>query len=204
MSHKLMAHLNGHLLCTIDTETTGTDPRKHEIIQIAVIPLDGLLDPDGKRVPFILDLKPEKLENIEPSAMDCNRRELAQLILTGVDQYRAADLFVEWFEKQKLGYNKRIMPLGANWPFDREMIKEWLGPKTFDLCFDGQYRDVQTVATYLNDLASIRGLPYPYPKINLGYLCNQLRIERLNSHDAVDDARVTAECYKNLLKQFYS
>lgn len=202
MSHKMMTHLNGHLLCAIDTETTGSDPRRHDIIQVAVIPLDGLLQPDAERIPFLLDMAPKRPENADSTAMACNRRELAQLVLKGVDADRAADLFCEWVEKQKLGFNKRIMPLGANWPFDREFIKEWLGPKTYEMLFDAQYRDVMSTATYLNDLASIRGLPYPWPKVNLAYLCNQMRIERSLAHDATDDARVTAEVYRNLLKQF--
>jgi len=200
----LMKHLNGHLLCAIDTETTGTDPRKHEVIQVAVIPLDGLLQPDAARLPFLLDMAPNRPENADPAAMDCNRRRLAELILRAVDQDKGCDLFVEWVERQKLGFNKRIMPLGANWPFDREMIKEWLGPKTFEMCIDSQFRDVQSTAVFLNDLASIRGLPYPYPKVNLGYLCNQLRIERTSAHDATDDARVTAEVYRRMLQEFYS
>lgn len=198
----LMKHINGNLICAIDTETTGSDPRRHDIIQIAVIPLDGLLEPDANRIPFLMDLAPKRPENADPDAMSCNKIELAQRVLKGVDADRAADLFVEWVEKQKLGFNKRIMPLGSNWPFDRSFLIEWLGPKTYEMLFDSQYRDTMTTATYLNDLASIRGLPYPWPKVNLNYLCNQMRIERLKSHDATDDARVTAECYRNLLKQF--
>lgn len=198
----LMKHTNGNVICAIDVETTGTRPGFHDIIQIAVIPLDGLLEPDAKRIPFLMDLCPKRPQNADPEAMACNKRELAQLVLKGVDADRAADLFVEWVESLKLGYNKRIMPLGANWPFDRSHIMEWLGPKTYELLFDAQYRDTQVVATYLNDLASIRGLPFPWPKINLSYLCNQMRIERLKSHDATDDSRVTAEVYRNLLKQF--
>lgn len=197
-----MKHTNGNVICAIDVETTGTRPGFHDIIQIAVIPLDGLLEPDAKRIPFLMDLCPKRPQNADPEAMACNKRELAQLVLKGVDADRAADLFVEWVESLKLGYNKRIMPLGANWPFDRSHIMEWLGPKTYELLFDAQYRDTQVVATYLNDLASIRGLPFPWPKINLSYLCNQMRIERLKSHDATDDSRVTAEVYRNLLKQF--
>ncbi len=198
----LMKNLNGHLLCAIDTETTGSRPGFHDIIQIAVIPLDGMLEPDSQRLPFLLDLCPKRPQNAETGAMDCNKRELAELVLKGVDADRAADLFVDWFEDQKLGFNKRIMPLGANWPFDKSMITEWLGPKTFELLFDSQYRDTMSTATFLNDLAAIRGLPFPYPKVSLSYLCNIFRIERTKSHDAVDDARVTAECYRNLLKQY--
>lgn len=198
----LMKHINGHVICAIDVETTGSRPGFHDIIQIAVIPLDGLLEPDANRIPFLMDLCPKRPQNAEPDAMMCNKRELAELVLKGVDADRAADLFVEWVEGLKLGFNKRIMPLGANWPFDRSHIMEWLGPKTYELLFDAQYRDTQVVATYLNDLASIRGLPFPYPKVSLSYLCNIFRIERLKSHDATDDSRVTAECYKNLLKQF--
>lgn len=201
MSHRLMKHLNGHLLCSIDSETTGTDPQRHDMIQIAVIPLDGLLQPDANRIPFLMDLAPKRPENADPQAMDCNRLRLADLILRGVDADRAADLFVEWFERQNLGFNKRIMPLGANWPFDRDMIVAWLGLKTYEMCFNSQHRDVQSTATFLNDIAEVRGLPFPYPKVNLSYLCNQMRIERTQAHDATDDARVTAEVYRRLLQE---
>ncbi len=31
---------NGNLLCSVDIETSGTDPEQHGILQIAIVPLD--------------------------------------------------------------------------------------------------------------------------------------------------------------------
>ena len=36
-----LVHLNGNLMAAVDLETTGTQPGYHEIIQIAVVPLDS-------------------------------------------------------------------------------------------------------------------------------------------------------------------
>lgn len=197
-----MQNLNGHQLCAVDLETTGRNPRKHDVIQVAIIPLQNDITPSREFLPFIMDIIPQRPENIESEAMRINRLRLCDIMLQGMDSFRAVDLFLEWYEKLKLGYNKRIMPLGCNYPFDRSFLIEWLGAATYDLCFDGVHRDVQTVATFLNDRAGWNGVDFPYPKVNLSYLCGQLKIEYTRKHEALEDARVTAEVYRRMLQEF--
>ena len=52
-------HWNGHRMCAIDLETTGLNPRRHEIVQIAVIPVTHDLVIDKTVMPFVAIIKPE-------------------------------------------------------------------------------------------------------------------------------------------------
>lgn len=196
---KFFQNLNDNLLCSIDCETTGTRPREHDIIQLAIIPLNNDVRPSADIFPFLIDMVPIRLQNVQSEAMRINRRKLTDIVNNGIDRYRAQDLFLEWFEKLNLGYQKKIMPLGCNWPFDREFIIDWLGHETYEMCFHPHYRDVQTIASFRNDREGWKGNEFPYPKVSLSYLCTQMRIERHAMHDATDDARVTAEVYRRLL-----
>lgn len=199
MSHFLQ-NLNGNVLCSIDCETTGFDPNLHDIIQFACIPLDSDLKPRQDKMPFDMHIKPERLETIDSEALRINRLDLAKIAASGFDKYQAADLFVEWFEGLQLGIHKKIMPLGCNYSFDRDMMIEWLGKKTYDYCFMSTIRDVQSLATFCNDLAGYKGQDFPYPKVNLAYLCSQTKTEHAKLHDALEDARATAVVYGKILR----
>src|SRR5690606_30950295 len=97
--HGGMIHLNGHLLCAVDVETTGIDPTKNEIVQVAVLPLDSNIKPLKSVMPFYLNLTPQNLDAIDYKALKVTRKTLADLILNSMDPYKAADLFDEWFER---------------------------------------------------------------------------------------------------------
>lgn len=193
-------NLNNDLLCAVDVETTGLRPRFHDIIQIAVIPLTTSLEPSPHHIPFICEMKPRRPENIDQEAMNINRMRMCDIMVKGLDPYKAADLFVEWFENLKLSFRKRIIPLGCNYDkFDYNFIVDWLGPETYDMCFHYHTRDIQRTALYLNDRAGWHNEPFPFHKLGLAYLCSRLKVEYPRQHDAVEDARVTAEIYKRMM-----
>lgn len=195
-----MKHLNGNILCVIDTETTGTKPRFHEIIQVAIILLDKDLNIVKTPLPFAMDLMPQKPENIDMEAMEVTRSDLNTVLTSGMDPYTAADLLVEWVGKLGLAPNKKLCPIAHNWPFDREFLIDWLGQKTFEILFHPWYRDTMTMALYDNDRADWGNEQFPYPKCNLAFLCSQLKVERMRKHNALDDAVATAEVYKRMIK----
>jgi len=194
-----MIHLNNNLLTAIDVETTGLDPTIHEIIQICALPLDHELNPHKHFRPFYTYLAPQNPEGADPRATDVNRVKLAEIVLSGLDPGQAADLFLGWFEKLQLGWNKRLVPLAHNWPFDRDFLKTWLGAKTFEYIFDPRYRDTMTAASFMNDRADWHSEAFPYPKVNLSYLAKCLGVDHEGAHDAMTDCSVTRECYKRLL-----
>ena len=195
-----LKHLNDNILCAVDTETTGLDPRKHDLIQVAVIPLNDFYRPRSDIMPFTMKLKPRNIKTAQAEAIRTSRADLTNLMLHGVDYYDAADLFDRWYnEILKVSPNKRIMPLAHNWPFDRDFLREWLTPEGFDLYFSGHYRDSMVAAMYLNDRAEHHTEVYPNPKMKLTYLCTHHGINLDNAHDAIADAVAAAELYKRFL-----
>ncbi len=194
-----MIHLNGNLLCAVDVETTGADPKKQDIIQICILPLDANIKPRKDIIPFYMFIQPRRPENIDWQAMSVNQFEMAKIQLEGIDPFRAVDLLEEWFEKLKLGNNKRLSPLAQNWPFDRDFIMEWLGPKMYSYIFDGRYRDTMAAALYVNDKSLFMGESFPYPIVNLSALANAVHAEQDRAHDAMSDCMTTAEVYRKML-----
>lgn len=211
-----MKHWNNNLLCAIDVETTGLDPTCNEIIEIAVVPLDFNLRmcTDARFRFFHATLRPDNVDQINLDAIKvakisdnsldfedvaCDLKRIRFTLETGLDKYRAADLFVEWFENLKLLSKKRIMPLAHNWPFDRSFMIEWLGQPSFDYVFDPRYLDTMAIAKYFNDLAEAYGQPVPFPKLKLGVLCERYHVDRGTAHNALDDAVATAACYRGMI-----
>lgn len=217
-----MINLNDNLMCAIDVETTGLDPMANDILEIAVVPLTYNLDPAPNIVPFHIMMKPESIDNIDFDAMrvlktydesmdnsdiTLSKERLIRAVSSGIEQTRAADLLVEWFEEHVcLKPKKRIIPLAHNWIFDSAFLKQWMGPKSFDYLFDPRHRDTMTIAAFHNDYAEFDNrLELPFPKLKLSLLCNKLGIEQRRAHNALEDAVVTAQVYKRLLQgTFYS
>lgn len=202
-----MIHLNGHILCAVDVETTGLDHKRHDIYEIAIIPLLGNLKPDPQYLPLDILIKPDSADEIDWDGMKKtgNTDIVYEALTRGTDKFEAADYIVEWFSKLKLPEQKRMVPLAQNWAgIDKIFIQEWLGPLTFDQLFHFHYRDTMTAALYLNDRADAHNERIPFPKVNLQYLCSQLQVERNGrAHRAIDDAMTTAEVYGKLLHKMY-
>lgn len=197
-----MKHLNGHLLCAIDCETTGLKAGYHDIVQICILPLDSQLKPSTKILPFYMDLSPKFPERAEPEALRVNKLDLTNLINNGMEPYKAADLFEEWFERLKLPFRKKIAPLGHNYTFDRAFLLAWLGDETYNDFFDYHIRDTATSALFCNDYCDFHNEKYPFPKFSLTYLASQLKVEHGGAHDSLNDCRITAEVYRRMMHTF--
>jgi DNA polymerase III epsilon subunit-like protein len=195
-----MIHLNGNLLCAVDVETTGLDPAKHDVIQIAVLPLDSEIRPLKTVMPFYMNMQPKRPENIDYQAMQVSKLDTLKIINMSIDPWKATDLFEEWFEKLNLPVGKKLMPLAHNWVFDRQFIMEWLGgPKSFEYFFHHHYRDSMTAALYLNDRAEQHVEKIPIPKVSLNYCGTVFRVPNAKAHDALQDCIQTAEVYRRML-----
>jgi len=191
---------HGHLLCAVDTETTGLDPKKHDVIQLAILPLGPDMKPNKHYMPFNMHIRPAHPENVDRKAMSVNKIDLNWIMQHGIDCYQAADLLDEWFEKLKLPINKRLMVIGQNYCFDKAFLQEWLGPLSYDHLFHYHYRDTMVTAFYLNDRAALFGETPPFNSVSLGRLANKLKVENLKAHDALEDCKMSAECYRLMLQ----
>lgn len=197
-----MKHLNRHIICAIDTETTGLEPFYNDLIQIAILPADMDLKPDKDILPFHCLIKPRRPENITWETLKPSMQGLIRkAMIEGFDADVAADLLNEWFEKLPIPENKRILPLGHNWAFDQAYVRDWLGQHNYEYMFDGRYRDTQVVSQFLNDVADAQVENYPFPKCGLQYLvtCLKLDFDPTKGHDAFYDALKTLEVYRTMV-----
>jgi DNA polymerase III epsilon subunit-like protein len=203
-----MLHLNGNKMCAVDIETTGLRPSFHDIIQIAIVPLNNNFGMDQNITPFYTTLKPVRLENISEKAMQINGLKIADLLRDALDPEEAAAIFERWYSEKIEGNGyKKIVPLGYNYAaFDLPFIKEWLGyysdepeKSLYDDFFFWQIRDVAMAPLFCNDIAYMKQITYPFPKHGLKNVCFRMGYRIEGHHDALADALAAAELYKRLI-----
>lgn len=193
---------SGHLLAGVDVETTGLEAGYHEIIQIAIQPLDDMFQPAKGVNPFYLDIKPERPERAAKAALQINGASLADLYMYGTPSDVAIDLLVDWFQRLNLAPTRRIIPLAHNWPFDYSFLSNWLGPEMFSEIFSVHYRDTMEMAILLDDVSSQYGLDIFTQHYRLSTLCGKFGIEYI-PHNALDDVLATCKLYPRLLEKIY-
>lgn len=189
---------NGNTLAALDIETTGVTPGYHEIVQIAIVPLDDDLDPQD-RSPFYMLVKPEHPERAMREAMQVNQLKMADL-MQAPTQVQVQDTLEEWFQALELPQDKRLIALTQNGEFDIPFIKVWLGEVAYHryFCYNG--RDSMQYALGMNDSAAFKCQPVPFAGVGLKPLCNRLGILLEGHHDALSDCLATAKVYKELLR----
>lgn len=196
-----LMNLNGNVLVSVDTETSGLVAGHHDILEVAFVPLDAKLEPMKDVIPFHTLIRPKKRfpDSIDPEAMKRNGIRMEEVLLHGVDPWRAADYFEQWVERLCLAPNKKLYPLAHNWPFDREFVRDWLAPKTFESLIHFDYRDTMPNVKYLNDKAEFEGRKCPFPQTSLQDIRAKLGIPVQVAHRALDDAITTAKVYRKLM-----
>lgn len=204
---RYMRHYNENILCAVDVETTGLDPRIHEMVQISILPLDTRFKMLTDIVPFSIYLKPYRPQCADPEALKVNNLSIPKLMRVGLEYDESLNLFEMWFAELKLrphadGEVRQIMPLGHNYSFDKAFIQAWMGREMYDKYFHWHIRDTLAAATFLKDRFGLFGYRDPLPKISLSYLCTHLKIKRQRAHDSLQDCVATAEVYRKITKMF--
>lgn len=195
-----MMSLYGEQLCAIDVETTGSDPDIHEIIQIAIVPLDSNLEHNESVPLFYTNIAPERIEDADPRAGEVHGLDLYTLASTAPSSDTVIRMLEDWFDSLPVEAGKRIVPLAHNYKCEHDFISRWLGVSLYDQMFHGHARDSMLMGVNINDRYAARGKTPPFRGLALNRMCKEFGIKNPQAHDALADAITCAKLYRELLR----
>jgi DNA polymerase-3 subunit epsilon len=176
--------MRSETLIFVDIETTGTDPEKHEIIELAYI----LVKQSGGGFEVIEErefkIKPEHIENADPVALRINGYDEGQWIFAS----SLADVMKLFSEK-----SRGAVFVAQNVTFDYSFIERAL-TKT-GMPNEMFYAKLDTISMAYAKL-------YKDPraeKFSLYRLAEYFGITNAKSHTALADTRTTFEVFKRLM-----
>jgi DNA polymerase-3 subunit epsilon len=178
-------------LLWIDVETTGLDPVKNEIIQIA-----ALLECTEKQIgqEFITYVKPTDFSCIDEKATETHGISIEQMKLFPDSEFvykNFKELLYKWVDP--MNKETRITLCGQNVQFDSMFINEF-----FKRNNDEYWRAFVTPGVF--DLKNLT-IQYElfhgrkiFDSYKLGRVCEILGVKLNNAHDAVSDIQSTRIC----------
>ena len=178
-----------HNLAFIDTETTGLDPERHEIIELAVI-IAKQVEREGKgpKIEIIEQcewkIKPKHIERADETALRINGYNEVDWMFA-VDREKA----MEEFAKK----TQSCMFVSHNLVFDYAFVMKAFEETGVDNRM--HYAKLDTIS-----IAFARLYDAPLAdKFSLGALCTLLKVENSKAHTALADTRALVEVYKKLM-----
>lgn len=169
----------------IDTETTGLDVMKHELLSIAAITYV-----DGQIVETLeLKIKPEHIESADPDALKVNGYSIYEWRHALSSRMAFMEVWRPFILK-----NKDAIFVAHNMQFDRKFIHHWVSKHTEEPdCFFIPNKYIDT-----RDLARVILAPMGCQSMSLDNICEFLGWERRQAHTALSDCE---DCLK-LLQNF--
>lgn len=175
----------------IDLETTGVDPAKNGVIQIAGIISSGL--PADNGVEFNFPVRPFATDAIEEEALSTNRKTREEINLYP-EANQVYKLFCDMLGRYCDKYNKmdKFLFIGYNSKFDADFLRSWFGKnndKFFGSWFWNPPIDIMNLAMYV-----LKNERQNLPNFKLGTVASYLGIDiKEELHDALADIKITAE-----------
>lgn len=178
-----------------DLETTGTDVRKHGIIQFA-----GIVEIDGEIVDELeIKINPGEVEWHE-KAIEANgiTPDMVKEHVPKIQAYSSIDKFLTT-HVDKYDKKDKMIPAGYNVNFDRKFLEQFYydnGNKYFGGLVNYYDADVFYVLKYLRQLGMYSG------GLKLTEACEHFGIELTNAHDALADIKATRQLHYHIANTF--
>jgi len=178
----------------MDTETTGLNAVKNDIIQLAYI-----IDIDGEiKLEKSIKFQPFNYATIETSALDVNHTTIEDLKSYQFPK-QAFNILLNDLSKfiNKFDKKDKFIIGGYNVNFDMNFLQNYFkknNDKWFG-CWFNYYKIDPLQLLYILDYKDIIKLP----NYKLTSIAEYLNIE-LDAHDALNDIRVTREVFYKLIK----
>ncbi len=179
----------------IDTETTGLDPKRHGIIQIA-----GIVDIDGEvKEAFDIKIAPSADVEIDPAALEVHG--ISEDILLTYPEARVSfnglqkvmSVYVDRYDKRD-----KFFMAGYNVHFDEQFIRSFFQRNNNNYYGSWFHWPVIDVATLVG-IASAKGALPALGNFKLSTICEHCGIS-IKAHDALSDIMATRNLYYELMK----
>lgn len=180
-----------------DTETTGLNPEKNDIIQLA-----GIVVVHGKEMErFNLKCQPMDWETISDEALTVHGYKLEDL-MTFMKPYEMYKQLVDIFSKyiNKYDKNDKFTPAGYNVRFDMEFLNNFF-KKQNDVYFGSwiswKMIDPIQILHFLDYCKKIA-----LPNYKLSTVCDHFGID-INAHDALSDIQATRQLISKIYEIYF-
>ncbi len=175
----------------IDTEATGLDLNKHELIQLAGILLDKKTLKEKKK--FNSYIKPTKWKNRDPEAMKVNRLTL--------DQLKNAPGAKQVIKKFDAAFPHKVIIAYYGGPLDMDFLRHLykkIGKKfPFDYHFFNIWGLFYAYLARHNKLKNHKR----FTGFTIENLMKEFNISSTDRHDALEDCRIEAEIMRHIMKK---
>lgn len=183
------------LLISIDTETGGTNPNKHSLLQVGMIAYE-----DGIQVDSLEFTIRRNDYVVAPMALQVNQLDLSKVFVNGKTTGQAVLLIQDFVERnfpKSAGYFKRPMMLGHNVGFDRGFLKVLFESVGAELDDSFDYHSIDTSS--LIQAAKLSGKLDKDAPNSLQKIAKYLGIQPDIQHKALADADTTIKVYEKLI-----
>jgi len=179
-----------------DVETTGLDPIKHDIVQLAfLIEIDGRIVEDKNML-----MQPFNYETIDPQALERQKRTVEE-IMAYPDPRKIYLELISILEKYVDRYDKKdkFHNGGYNSKFDMDFLKQYFiknGDQYFGSWFNYKSIDPLPLLHMLDGLGSVSLENY-----QLETVCKHFKIP-IAAHDALNDIIATRNLAKIICSKY--
>jgi len=178
----------------IDTETSGLDPSKNALLQIAgIIEINGI-----EKEYFNYYVRPIKGKIINQKALECNNLTFNQ-IESFEDPSLIYSRVLAIFDKYiaKFDKNDKFIMVGQNPWFDKTFIDQFFkdqGNQYLHAYIDYHLIDLVGISMFMKSVGKIS-----CENLKLETICKSLEIP-LKAHDAMEDCRAVKLCLEKFMK----
>lgn len=181
----------------LDTETTGLNPLKNNLLQIAALALDSKLN---ILATFDQDICPPIGTEFCPVSSKIHNFS-AERIQNGRDYQEICDEFVTFV---KTNFVEKPVIIGQFYPFDYAFLNIALSKCDFfkDNLLGNNFIDTKALVNFANLKANLANQKKPFINTSLSAkdgLKDFFQIKNFASHDALGDCQATLELLKKLI-----
>lgn len=178
-----------------DIETTGLDPKKHDIVQLAyqIVIDDKVVEGDN------IFMQPFDFSTIEQEALDVHGITIKK-IKTFQEPQSAYKLILDILDEHIDKYDRsdKFQPAGYNIRFDLDFLKQFFvknNDKYFGSWFNYRAIDPLAILYFMEGMGKIK-----LPNYKLETVCEHFGIE-IDAHDALGDITATKQLVEHLRLQ---